>query len=154
MINVSGETYLPLHLKGILMRVQHVEAWLHSWVWRPCSRRLPVAGWTQFSFDAAGCVWPLPSARAKSFLLSSTKRHQGSTCRPLSCRVSYLLSSSAYRWCSAAPWNQTGKASSTSGRTWPQSFGSTCRWSRLEGNRLEMSRWERKRPRSEIKHAI
>lgn len=35
-INVSRKTYLPSHLKGILMRVQHVEAWLHSWAWRPC----------------------------------------------------------------------------------------------------------------------
>lgn len=74
--------------------------------------------------------------------------HSGSTRRPFSYRVSYLLLLLAYPWCSVVPWNQTGKASSTSGRTWPQSFGSTCRWSRLEGNRLEMRSSDGKRWRS------
>lgn len=51
--------------------------------------------------------------------------------------LSYLLSSWARLWCSWAPWNQTGKASSISGRKSPRSCTPTCIWSRLVGSRLE-----------------
>lgn len=51
-------------------------------------------------------------------------------------RLSYPLSSWAHPWCSWAPWNQTGKASSISGPTSPPSFDSTCTRSRPADSRL------------------